>query len=169
MDEAGFYLLPGRVRSYAPCGHRPILRVWHTRDHLSVMSAITMAAGLYTLVREEALTGLESVTFLQHLQVQLGPRLLVVWDGSPIHRGAAVKSFLADAAGRGVHLELLPGYAPDLNPDEGVWHHLKMVELRDLCCQDLDELRYELTLAIARLRHKANLIRSFFARAGLDL
>jgi DDE superfamily endonuclease len=53
-------------------------------------------------------------------------KLLVVWEGSPIHRGRAVKDFLADGAASRVQLEQLPGYdAPDLNPDEGVWKHLK--------------------------------------------
>ena len=51
-----------------------------------------------------------------------------------------------------LHLERLPAYAPDLNPDEGVWNLLKRGELRNRCCQDLGELRAELALAIRRLR-----------------
>jgi len=50
-------------------------------------------------------------------------------------------------------LEQLPGYAPDLNPDEGIWHCLKHVKLRKLCCADLD---VELDLAVKRLRRKAH-------------
>jgi transposase len=49
-------------------------------------------------------------------------------------------------------LEQLPGYAPDLNPaDEGVWKHLKCVELKNLCCQSLSELKVELRRAKERL------------------
>ena len=67
-------------------------------------------------------------------------------------------------------LEALPGYAPDLNPwDEGGWHHLKNVEMRNLVCRDLDELHQELDLAIGRLRKKPHLVCSFFAQAGLKL
>jgi transposase len=62
----------------------------------------------------------------------------------------------------------LPAYAPDLNPSEGVWQHLKNVELRNISCKDLNELRYELRLAILRLRSRPHLVRSFFAGAGLD-
>lgn len=69
-----------------------------------------------------------------------GERLLVVWDGSPIHRQAAVQEFLASTRGN-VWVEALLGYAPDLNPwDEGGWHHLKDVELRNKVCLDLEEL-----------------------------
>jgi hypothetical protein len=67
-------------------------------------------------------------------------------------------------------VEALPVYAPDLNPwDEGGWHHLKHVELRNLVCRDLEELHEEFHFAIHRLRSKPQLIMSFFAQAGLKI
>jgi transposase len=133
IDESGFYLLPALVRTYAPSGETPILKVFQTKDHLSVMSGITLTGQLFTLTREEALTSCESVLFLRHLLHALSAKLLVIWDGSPIHRGVEVKEFLADGGARHVHLERLPPYAPDLNPDEGIWDLLKYVELRNVC------------------------------------
>ena len=53
--------------------------------------------------------------------------------------------------------------------DEGGWHHLKDVEMRNLVCRDLDGLHQELDLAVGRLRQKPHLVRSFFAQAGLSL
>jgi transposase len=168
VDESGFYLLPGLVRTYAPCGQTPILRPVYTRDHLSVMSGITMDGRLYTLVRDDALDSLDSVVFLRHLLPHVSDKLLVIWDGSPIHKGA-VRTFLAEGGAQSVHLEQLPPYAPDLNPGEGVWHHLKNVEMRNLCCLNLGHLRSELYLAIKRLRHKSHLITACFAEAGLPI
>jgi transposase len=169
IDEAGFYLMPGRVRTYAPRGHTPVLRVWQSRDHLSMMSGVTPSGALYTMIREQPLTGRHSVEFLKHLLRCLGDRLLVIWDGSPIHRSHEVKHFLAQGDAPCVHLEPLPAYAPDLNPDEGVWNHLKYVEMRNVCCADLSHLHRELHLAIMRLRSKPHLIRSFFTEAGLEI
>ncbi len=63
-------------------------------------------------------------------------------------------------------MEQLPGYAPDLNPAEGVWHYLKHVALRNLCCADLDELAVELDLAVKRLRHKAQVLRGCITECG---
>jgi transposase len=168
VDESGFYLLPGRVRTYAPEGQTPALHEWQTRDHLSVMGGVTPAGKLYVLVRQESLNGLHTIEFLKHLIRHAGPRLLVIWDGSPIHRRAAVKEFLAGATGHGVRVERLPPYAPDLNPVEGAWQHLKHVEMRNLVCLDLEELHLELHLAVGRLRQKPRLIRSFFIGAGLE-
>jgi transposase len=168
VDESGFYLLPGKVRTYAPEGHTPILREWQTRDHLSVMGGVTRAGKLYVLMRQEPLNGLHTVEFLKHLIRHVGSRLLVIWDGSPIHRRTEVQQFLASTTGRGVRIERLPPYAPDLNPVEGAWQHLKHVEMRNLVCLDVEELHLELHLAIGRLRQKPHLIRSFFVGAGLE-
>ncbi|HZS05501.1 MAG TPA: transposase [Blastocatellia bacterium] len=169
MDESGCYLLPAAVRTYAPRGHTPVLRVFQTRDHLSVMSGITPQGALFTMIRDDALTGVDSIHFLKHLLWQTGGKLLVIWDGSPIHRSKEVKACLADGAAKQIHLEQLPGYAPDLNPDEGIWGHLKYVELRNVCCLDLSHLHHELYLAIVCLRHKSWLIQSFFGEAGLAI
>jgi transposase len=65
------------------------------------------------------------------------------------------------------HLERLPGYAPDLNPDEGVWHYLKSVALRNLCCQNLSELRRALQLATWRLRQKPHILVGCFEQVRL--
>jgi transposase len=168
-DESGFYLLPGLVRTYAPEAQTPVIREKQTRDHLSVMGGMTPQGKVYTLARQESLNGLHTVEFLAHLRRVAGQRLLVIWDGSPIHRRAAVTEFVAAARGK-VRVEALPGYAPDLNPwDEGGWHHLKNVEMRNLVCRDLEELHQEFYLAVGRLRQKTGLIRSFFAQAGLAL
>jgi transposase len=169
VDESAFYLLPGRVKTYAPEGHTPILHEWQTRDHLSVMGGVTPTGRIYVLVRRTSLNGLHTIEFLRHLIRHIGSHLLVIWDGSPIHRRAEVKDFLAGAEGRGVHVERLPPYAPDLNPVEGAWEHLKHVELRNMVFLDLEDLHLELHLAIGRLRQKPRLIRSFFEGAGLPI
>jgi transposase len=168
VDESGFYLLPGKVRTYAPEGHTPVLHEWQTRDHLSVVGGVTLTGKLYVLVRQESLNGLHTIEFLKHLIRHIGPRLLVIWDGSPIHRRVAVSDFLNGTAGRGVRVERLPAYAPDLNPVEGAWQHLKHVELRNLVALDLEDLHLDLHLAIGRLRQKPHLIYSFFVGAGLE-
>jgi len=168
-DESGFYLLPGVVRTYAPEGQTPVIREKQTRDHLSVMGAMTTEGKVYTLARQESLNGLHSIEFLLHLLRVTGKRLLVIWDGSPIHRRAEVKEFVASTRGK-VWLETLPGYAPDLNPwDEGGWNHLKHVEMRNLVCRDLEELHEQFHLAVGRLRQKPHLVQAFFAQAGLGL
>ena len=166
VDESGFYLLPARVRTYAPRGRTPVLRVPLTRDHLSVISAITPAGKLFLQVRERALRGPDIVRFLRHVLDFLPGKLLVLWDGAPIHRARVVKAFLADGGAARLQLAQLPAYAPDTNPDEGVWNHLKRVELANRCCRDLRQLRSELRRAVLRLRQKPQLVCACIRQAG---
>src|SRR5215208_2643657 len=168
-DESGFYLLPGLVRTYAPEARTPVIREKQTRDHLSVMGGMTPQGKVYTLVRRKPLNGLHCIEFFEHLRAVTGGRILVVWDGSPIHRRVAVKEFVEQSKGK-IWVEQLPGYAPDLSPwDEGGWHHLKNVEMRNLVTHDLEELHERFHLAVERLRQKPCMARSFFAQAGLSL
>jgi transposase len=168
-DQSGFYLLPVVVHTYAPVGETPIPKENLTRDHLSAMSAITLDGKLYMIEQERSFKAEDVVRFLKHLMRQIPGKLLVIWDGSPIHRGRAVKDFLSSEASRRLKLEQLPGYAPDLNPEEGVWKHLKCVELKNLCCQSLAELRVELRKAKERLRHKRDVILGCIRQPGFEV
>jgi transposase len=168
-DQSGFYLLPMVVRTYAPVGKTPILKENLTRDHLSAMSGITLDGKLYMMEQDRAFKGEDVVRFLKHLMGQIPGKLLIIWDGSPIHRSRAVKDFLTSGAASRVRLEQLPGYAPDLNPDEGVWKHLKSVELKNLCCQSLSELKIELRKAKERLRHKRDVILGCIRQPGFEV
>lgn len=160
VGESDFYLLPGVVKTYAPKGVTRIIYEWQTRDHLSVMGGVTPSGKVYTLVRQESLNGLHTV----------GKKLLVISDGSPIHRREEVKEFLVSPEPEtSIHVEALPPYATDLNPSEGAWRWLKLIEMRNMVCLDLKELHMVLHLAIGRLRRKPQVIRSFFAQAGLLL
>src|SRR3954471_20457068 len=168
-DESGFYLLPGLVRTYAPKAQTPVIREQQTRDHLSVMGGMTPEGKVYPLARQESLNGAHAIEFLSHLLRVAGERLLVIWDGSPIHRRAAVTEFVAGTRGK-IWVEALPGYAPDLNPwDEGGWHQIKNVQLANVVCRDLEEVHQQFHLAVDRLRQKPHLVLSFFAQAGLSL
>ncbi len=157
------------MRTYAPRGHTPVLRVPLTRDHLSAISALTTTGRVLMQVQEEAFRGPRVVRFLNHLLRHMRGKLLVIWDGAPIHRCKVVKQFLADGGAERVWIEQLPGYAPELNPVEGIWCYLKRVRLRNVCCRTLAELRYELRLATANLRHKGSVLASLPNRCGYEL
>jgi len=169
VDEAGFYLLPMAVRTWAPRGQTPGLRVPLTRDHLSAISGITPDGRLVLQVRPACYDAQAVVGFLRVLLRKISGKLLLIWDGSPIHRGHEIKDFLGRGAAKRLHLEQLPGYAPDLNPDEGIWNYLKRVELGNVCCRDLEHLSIELIRARERLRHKREVIRSCSQQCGYSV
>jgi transposase len=110
--------------------------------------------------------GKQSSAFCALLLRKIPRMLLLIWDGSPIHHGQAVKDFLREGAAKRLQLEELPGYAPDLNPDEGIWNYLKRVDLANVCCTDLGDLRHHLVRAGVRLRHKPEVIRACARECG---
>jgi transposase len=141
IDEAGFYLLPALVRTWAPVGEPAILRAPCSYDHLSAISAITPSGQLLLHLQEEAYQAVDVVRFLGHVLRHIPGKLLIMWDGASIHRSQAIKDFLSAGAAKRIHFERLPGYAPDLNPDEGIWSYLKYRELKNVVCQNKTELR----------------------------
>jgi transposase len=169
VDQSGFYLLPLAVRTWAPKGQTPLLRVPLTHDHLSAISGITADGRLFMQTQDHAYRSLDVVRFLRVLLRKIGGNLLVIWDGAPIPRAQPVKDFLRNGAAKRLHLEQLPGYAPDLNPDEGIWNYLKRVALANLCCSDLATLALALRRAKERLRHKRAVIQACFRHAGYQV
>jgi transposase len=107
------------------------------------------------------------VAFLEHLRREVPGRLLLLWDGAPMPRSDRITECLAHGAAQRLHVERLPAYAPELHPGEGLWAHLKGVELRNVCCFNLGHLRQELRAAVKRVRRKPRVIKGFFSGAKL--
>jgi transposase len=144
-----------------------MLREWGTRDPLSAIRAISPEGKLSFHSQEGAITSADVVAFLDHVRREMAGQMVIVWDGAPLHRSHTIKEWLANGTAHHLHLERLPAYAPELNPDEGLWQQLKGVELRNVCCCTVPHLRRELRGAVKRVRCKPRLIQGFFRGATL--
>jgi transposase len=169
IDQSGFYLLPHHVRTWARCRQTPVLRVPLTRDHRSAIGALSSDGRLFLQTQSGAYHSTEVVGFLRLLLRKISGKLLIIWDGAPIHRGQPIKDFLTRGAAKRLHLEQLPGYAPDLNPVEGIWAYLKCRELGNVCCRDFPELDLALRRAKERLRHKRHVLQGCITECGYHL
>jgi transposase len=166
VDEAGCYLLPAVVATYAPRGETPRIAATVTHDHLALIRGVTPQGQLFFQSYLGTIRGAQVVLFLRHLARCLPGPLIVIWDGASIHRGPEVQQFLTTRHGARIHLEPLPGYASELNPDEGVWHTLKDKELANVACADMPQLRQEVEQALRRLQGRPEVIRGYFRKAG---
>ena len=166
VDEASWYLLPMSVRTFAPVGQTPILRVKLTHDHLSAISAVSSAGDLYFALQAQSYDSTTVIQFLEQLLAEMVGNLLISWDGAPIHRSKAVQAFLAEGAAKRLHLEQLPGYAPDLNPDEGVWNWLKRVALKNQCFPNLSSLERAVLQAMDALRSRRDVLFGSIRQCG---
>ncbi|MEI2723921.1 MAG: transposase [Verrucomicrobiota bacterium] len=103
---------------------------------------------------------------MRHLQRHIPGKMLVIWDGAPIHRSVLVKNYVATTQGR-IVVERLPAYAPELNPVEYMWGHLKTHEIANLVATQAWELSFEATAALRRMRRRRAIIAACYSQAEL--
>ena len=174
LDESCFQLTPTVRRTLAPRGQTPLLTCWDRRDKLSAISAITLShdqlrPGLYFRLLEqgENFHGEEVVAFLRQLRRQLR-RFTVIWDRNQIHsRSRVVKAYLARHPE--IVAEDLPGYAPELNPDELVWCWTKYGRLSNYAPANVAALRQRVRLELQDLRDDPAALWSCIYHAALPL
>lgn len=125
-----------------------------------------MDGKIYVQVQDRSFKGEDAAEFLRHLMRHIKGKILVVWDGCPIHKSKEIKKLLSGDDEARIHLEALPPYCPDLNPDEGVWQYLKCVMLKNICFPDLKKLEKKLRKGIRILRRNSDVIISNFRKIG---
>lgn len=165
-------LQPVVRRTLAPRGHTPVLDCWDRHDRLSVISALSLAPqrqrlGLYFDIHDHNIRADDVYRFIQSVRGRLRRKIILVLDRWSVHR-AAVRKLLQRHA-RSIDIELLPAYAPELNPTEQVWNHTKYADLANYIPDDIHELGVEVAGSMLETRTKPGLLRSFFNWAGLEL
>jgi transposase len=142
-----------------------VLQYHFTWKTLSVIAGITFW-NFYFRLFPGSIRSEQILVFLTHLLRHIPGRLLIVWDGLAAHRSRAVWNFVRQQHGR-IWLEFLPAYAPELNPTEYIWGHLKQHEVGNLCPKNLGELSLEAIRALKRMRRRPTLIVAFWQQAEL--
>jgi transposase len=97
-----------------------------------------------------------------------GEKATLLWLGLPAHRSRAMRAWLHTQRSWLV-VERLPGYAPELNPTEGLWSSLKAVELANLVAPTLAEVIQQAHRGVERVRRTPHLAYSFLRHAGLSV
>jgi transposase len=154
------------VRTWAPRGQTPVLHETFNWKSLSIIGGITLW-NFFFRIHSGSIKSAQVVEFLKALHRHLkGARLLIIWDGAPIHRSRVVSEFLASTQGN-IAVERLPAYAPELNPVEYLWAHLKQHEIGNLIVREAWQLSLQATSALRRMRRRPRIIRACFAQAEL--
>jgi transposase len=173
-DESGVSLLPVVRRTWAPRGHTPVIRHRFNWKRASMAAALCYGShgGGAAVAFHQQLDAYNTDTLIQALGELRGflggQKATLVWDGLPAHRSLAMRAWL----GRQRHwlvVERLPGYAPDLNPVEGLWSSLKGVELANLAADTLQDVTAAAERGIQRIRGTPHLPYSFLRHCGLSL
>ena len=126
IDESGFMMIPPVRKTWSPRGQTPIVRHHQDHDRISAISGISISPvkkrqGLYYSLYEGNISQVQVCDFLRYLLRHLRGAVIVIWDNATPHKGIEIRKL----CGKYKRLEALPPYAPELNPDEGVWSQAK--------------------------------------------
>lgn len=171
VDESGFLLIPPTKRTWAPRGETPILFHRLRHDRLSAISGVSVSpvrrhVSLYFKLYPHNISQQEVLSFLRHLIRHIPGHIIILWDRWVTHRGKLVKEYVGRHPR--LHLEYLPAYAPDLNPDEGVWSQLKS-SLANGRPDDICDLEGHLLACLADLRSSQPKLRACVHQSQLPL
>jgi transposase len=153
------------VRTWAPRGQTPFLHESFNWKSLSIIGGLALWR-FYFQIHKGSIKSPQVIEFLAHLQRHIKGRLLILWDGASIHRSALVRDYVAATKGR-IILERLPAYAPELNPVEYMWAHLKTHEIANLIVTTAWELSFEATAALRKMRRRPSILTACYAQAEL--
>jgi putative transposase len=159
-------------RTLAPRGTTPILRpTAKHREKVSITAALTISPrrhrlGLYWQSYPRSYVNAQrTADFLRYLLRHLRGAVIVVWDGGSMHKGEPIRQLLRDFPR--LSLERLPPYAPELNPVEYLWNHLKYGQLANFIPDDVFQLDAVLNQHLQRARKSSERLRSFTQASGL--
>ena len=161
LDEAGFQSDPPLGRTYGLKGRTPVVRTSGQRQSLNVISAVNARGEFWAVTYTGKLDAEAFVAFLENFMQGRTGKVFLVVDGHPAHKANLVKAYVQKLQGR-LELHFLPPYAPDLNPDEFVWSHMKNNGVSKKPLKKNESLRKRIEQDLSALKDNRALVRSFF-------
>src|SRR6266540_1718330 len=165
-DEAGVRSDYHAGTTWAPVGQTPVVMATGDRVAINLISAVTAKGALRFAAYDGNLNSPVFIDFCRRLLHDAPGPVFLVLDGHPVHRSNAVKAFAASTNGR-LRLFFLPGYSPELNPDEWVWKNVKHDRIGRAGVSGLADLKAKALAALHRLQKLPHLVQGFFRDLNL--
>ena len=160
-DESGFRADTVHGKTWARKGQTPVVQRPGRRQSISAASAVNAKGGFWFATYEGALTAELFIELLKAMMRGRKQPLHLVVDGLPAHKKANVREYIASTKGR-LSMHVLPGYAPDLNPDELVWSHVKRTGVARNPLRAGEKLGLRVEQQLHSVQKNRRLVRSFF-------
>jgi len=160
-DESGFRADTVHGKTWGVKGRTPVVERPGQRQSISAASAVNARGAFWYCTYEGGLNADLFVTLLRQMMRNRKKPVHLVVDGLPAHKTKLVKDYVASTKGR-LTLHFLPGYAPDLNPDELVWSHMKRTGVARTPLRRGEKLQEKVDAQLAAIKKLPQLVRSFF-------
>jgi transposase len=155
-------------RSWGKKGQTPVVATTGARYRMSLISAVTARGHMRFMIKEKGGVNAEVfIDFLKRLMIGSKNKIFLIVDRGPAHVAKKTKVFVAGLGGS-LRLFYLPPYAPDTNPDELVWKHLKADTVGRTAIANLAEFRKNVKSSMLSLQRNPGKIRAFFHKPSLQ-
>lgn len=162
LDEAGIRSDAPLGRTWAPRGERPVVYKSGDRQSVNAISAVNHRGGFWYETYAGMLTADRFIEFLRKfVKAQRGKRVFIVLDRLSVHRAKAVMQYVESLKGK-LELHYLPGYAPETNPDELVWSHMRQNGISKMPLRTNESLSDRVNSDLRSIKKNRALVRSFF-------
>jgi transposase len=166
-DEFGLSYAEPVSFTWAPRGQTPVLkRISKYRRETSTMVGLTISGKIYKRHFDGSVNAEKLIVGLKHLRRHIKKPIFLIWDQSRTHKAKVVKEYLKQHPD--FHVEFLPAYAPELNPEEYCHGNVKR-RLKNAIFESKSEIRRYLNLGFSRLRKRPDILLGCFQHAGLEL
>ena len=160
-DESGFRADAVQGTTWGAKGQTPVVSVPGQRQGISAASAVSTKGAFWFATYAGGLNGALFVTLLRRMMRGRRRPLHLIVDGLPAHRTRLVRDYVNKLDGK-LTLHFLPGYAPDLKPDELVWSHAKRTGNARRPLLKGERLEQRGAAQLADIGKRPSLVRSFF-------
>ncbi|MGH3501672.1 MAG: IS630 family transposase [Nocardioidaceae bacterium] len=161
QDESGVRSDYHSGTTWAPAGRTPVVAATGARTSVNMISSVNAKGGMHFRLAEGRLTAEAFIDYLQALLADIPGKIFLIVDGHPAHKAKKVTRYVESTHGR-LTLFFLPGYAPDLNPDEWVWKNIKHDHVGKAALLDEHQLRTLVHHALTHLQEIPATVRGFF-------
>ena len=160
-DESGFRADAVHGKTWGMRGHTPIVELPGNRQSISAASAVNAKGAFWFVTYKGGMTAELFVALLKHIMRRRRKPLFLVLDSLPAHKAKLVRDYVESTNGK-LELHFLPGYAPELNPDELVWNYVKRTGTAKSPLAFGELLQDRIDADLQAVRADPALVRSFF-------
>lgn len=161
LDEAGFTTDDTRGTTWGARGHTPVVQVDGRRQRINAISAVSPSGAFWHNVYSGKLDSALFIQFVVDLMKRHRGHIHLILDSLPLHKSKSVEQF-AELNRKHLTLHFLPTYAPELNPDELVWHYMKTNGTVKRPLARKESLKQRVISDLKALKRNTALIQSFF-------
>ena len=159
-DESGIRSDHHAGTTWSPVGETPVVKATGARYGLNMLSAVNARGHFRFMTVEGRVNAGVFREFLERLITGMDRKIFLIVDGHPAHKAKLVTRFVEDNAAA-IELFFLPPYAPELNPDELAWGHIK-TRIAKTTTQSKEQLKAVVERVMRRLQKMPEIVAGFF-------